>query len=198
MIGKRIFDIFFSLLAILIFLTPGIIISILVVLSSKGGIFYLQKRIGKNAKEFGIMKFRTMHKNADKKGLLTIGNKDPRVTKFGRFLRKSKLDELPQFINILIGQMSFVGPRPEASIYVKRYNEEQRKILQIKPGLTDFASIEYFNENEILAKFDDPETAYLEKIMPEKILLNLQYINKMNIFTDIGILFKTLFKIIGL
>lgn len=198
MIGKRIFDVIFSLLAILIFLAPGLIIAILIILSSKGGIFYFQQRIGRNANEFGIIKFRTMYKDAEKKGLLTVGNKDPRVTIFGRFLRKSKLDELPQFINILIGQMSFVGPRPEVSIYVERYNEEQRKVLQIKPGLTDYASIKYFNENEILAKFDDPEAAYLEKIMPEKILLNIQYINKMNVFTDISILFKTLFKIIGL
>lgn len=198
MIAKRLFDIIFSLVAILIFLIPGLLIAFLIILGSKGSAFYIQQRIGKGGKYFGIKKFRTMYKYADRKGLLTVGKRDPRITRIGFFLRRSKLDELPQFINILIGDMSFVGPRPEVKKYVDLYNEDQRKVLNVQPGLTDYASLRYFDENSILSGYEDPEKAYIEKIMPDKIMLNLEYIDKMGLWTDLGILFRTFFKIIGI
>lgn len=196
MIIKRLFDILFSFLAIIVFLGPGLIISFLIITGSKGGAFYTQERIGKDGKKFGIKKFRTMFKEADRRGLLTVGKRDPRITRIGYLLRRSKLDELPQFLNIFIGDMSFVGPRPEVKKYIDLYNKEQRKILSIKPGLTDYASIQYFDENSILSKFDNPEKAYIEKVMPDKIKLNLEYINKMSFWVDLGILWRTFLKII--
>lgn len=198
MIAKRLFDIFFSFLAILIILLPGLIIALLIIFSSRGGAFYIQQRVGKDGKTFGILKFRTMYKNADRKGVLTVGKRDPRITRVGYFLRKSKLDELPQLLNILKGDMSFVGPRPETQNYVKLYTEEQKKVLSVKPGLTDYASIKYFNESTILAQYDDPEKAYIEKIMPDKLKLNLEYINKKSFCTDLEIIWKTFLKIIGI
>ena len=198
MIAKRIFDIIFSLMAVIIFFIPGLFIAVFVITGSRGGAFYNQERIGKNGQVFGIKKFRTMYKDADRKGLLTIGKRDPRITRTGYFLRRSKLDELPQFLNILIGDMSFVGPRPEVKKYVDLYTEEQEKVLTVKPGLTDYASLRYFDENDILSQFEDPEKAYIEKIMPDKIKLNLEYISKMSLWIDIGILFKTFLKIIGI
>jgi lipopolysaccharide/colanic/teichoic acid biosynthesis glycosyltransferase len=132
---------------------------------------------------------------ADKKGLITVGNNDVRITRIGRFLRKYKIDELPQLINILIGNMSFVGPRPEVRKYVEMYNEEQKKVLFFRPGLTDPASLEYINENEILSKSTDPEKTYIDKVMPHKLALNLKYIEKQNFFFDFGIIFKTIAKI---
>ncbi|PLW94075.1 MAG: glycosyl transferase [Marinilabiliales bacterium] len=196
--AKRFFDIIFSLLAILILFVPGIIIAFLIIITSKGSAFYRQERVGRNGKSFGILKFRTMYKNSDRKGLLTVGKKDPRITRIGYFLRRSKMDELPQFLNIFAGDMSFVGPRPEVKKYVELYSEEQRLILSIRPGLTDYASIRYFDENTILAQYDDPEKAYIEKVMPDKLKLNLEYIRKMNVVTDMGILLKTFLKLIGI
>ena len=196
--AKRIFDILFSFLGLLIILLPGFIIALLVVLGSGWGPFYRQQRVGRHGKEFGLFKFRTMHRNSDRKGLLTIGSRDPRVTRMGYFLRKTKMDELPQLLNIFIGDMSFVGPRPEVKKYVDLYNDEQRKVLTVRPGLTDFASLQYINESELLAKSDDPEKTYIEEVMPAKLLLNLHYINKMGFATDISIMLNTLFAIVGL
>ncbi|MCF0205914.1 MAG: sugar transferase [Bacteroidales bacterium] len=192
---KRTFDIVCSFLGILILSPIFIIVAILVATTSRGGVFYRQVRVGKDFKDFKILKFRSMRPNSDQKGLLTVGSKDNRVTKVGYFIRKFKIDELPQLINVLKGDMSFVGPRPEVRKYVDLYNEEQKKVLSVRPGITDYASIEYRNENDILAKAADPEKAYIEDIMQEKLKLNLKYINEMSLGVDIKIIFKTIFKI---
>jgi len=192
---KRIFDFTLSLIAIIILLPLFILIALLIVLTSKGGPFYFQTRIGKGGKPFKIIKFRTMYKDSDKKGLLTVGKKDPRVTHIGHFLRKTKLDEVPQLFNILFGHMSFVGPRPELPKYVNLYNERQRQVLSVRPGLTDYASLEYINENEILAQAENPELYYMEHVMPAKLELNLKYIQDQSFTTDLIIIFKTIARI---
>jgi len=192
---KRIFDFIFSFAGLIIISPFLLILVIIVIIDSPGGAFYLQKRVGKNNKDFSLFKFRTMHKNADKKGLLTVGGRDGRITRAGYFLRKFKLDELPQLINVFIGNMSFVGPRPEVRKYVEMYNDEQKKVLSVKPGITDVASIEYFNENELLGKSENPEMKYINEVMPDKLKLNLQYINSRSFIKDIGIIVKTIKKI---
>jgi lipopolysaccharide/colanic/teichoic acid biosynthesis glycosyltransferase len=164
--------------------------------TSSGGVFYLQQRVGKNSKPFNLIKFRSMYVSSDKAGLLTVGKNDPRITPVGYFIRKYKLDELPQLINVFRGEMSFVGPRPEVERYTKLYNEEQRKVLKVLPGITDFASIMYSNENEILSTVINPEEYYIRVIMPEKIKLNLIYINNYNLKNYFAIIFHTLAKII--
>jgi len=194
---KRIFDFVFSLIGLIILSPLFFVISLLIIFDSKGGVFYIQKRIGKNFKDFGIIKFRTMRPDSDKRGLLTVGGRDSRITKAGYFLRKYKLDELPQLINVFKGEMSFVGPRPEVKKYVDLYNEEQKKVLMVKPGITDNASIEFSNENEILGKYADAEKAYIEIVMPAKLNLNLNYINQQNFINDMKIIFKTIFKILN-
>jgi len=194
MMLKRVFDIIFSLFGLIILLPFLLIIFLLVLIESKGGVFYRQIRVGKNNDDFKLFKIRTMFKDADKKGLLTIGERDNRITRIGYFLRKYKIDEFPQLMNILAGDMSFVGPRPEVRKYVDLYNEEQRRVLSVKPGLTDFASLKYYNENEYLSRFDDPEKEYIQTVMPDKIKLNLEYIRKQNFWLDIKILLQTLFK----
>lgn len=191
---KRLFDIFFSLIGIIILLPVFIIISLLIILDSKGGIFYAQERIGKNEKPFKLYKFRTMKTDSEKKGLLTIGSKDNRVTKVGYYLRKSKVDELPQLFNVLIGNMSLVGPRPEVKQYTIMYSAEQKKVFSVRPGITDYASIAYRNENELLSHSNKPEKTYIETIMPDKLKLNLKYIAEQNLVTDIKIIFKTIFE----
>jgi lipopolysaccharide/colanic/teichoic acid biosynthesis glycosyltransferase len=192
---KRIFDIVFSFIGIIILLPIFILISLIILFDSKGGIFYRQIRVGKNNKDFKILKFRTMYPDSDKKGLLTVGSKDNRITKTGYFLRKYKLDELPQLFNVLTGDMSFVGPRPEVRKYVEMYNEVQKKVLTVRPGITDYASIEYRNENDILAKSQNPEQTYIKEIMPAKLELNLKYIREKNIITDLKIIYRTVIKI---
>lgn len=169
-----------------------LILSILITIDSKGGVFYKQQRIGKDLKPFMLFKFRSMQTNSDKKGLLTVGNNDSRITKTGYYLRKYKLDELPQLINVLKGDMSFVGPRPEVEKYVKLYNQEQLKVFNVKPGITDWASIQYVNENEILARSKNPEKTYIDEIMPAKLKLNLEYVNNNSIFIDIKIIILTI------
>lgn len=164
---------------------------------SKGPVFYMQTRVGLNNRDFKILKFRTMHINADKAGLLTVGGRDPRVTNIGFFLRKYKLDELPQLLNVLFGTMSLVGPRPEVRKYVDLYNAEQQTVLSVKPGITDYASIEYSEENDLLAKSNDPEKTYIEEIMPAKLLLNQKYIAEKSIITDFKIIWMTAAKIIS-
>jgi len=166
-------------------------------LGSKGGVFYIQQRVGKNGRDFSLYKFRTMHTGADKKGLLTVGARDSRITGIGYFLRKNKLDELPQLFNVLFGSMSLVGPRPEVRKYVEMYNEEQKRVLSVKPGITDYASIEYVNENEVLAKSSNPEQTYISEIMPHKLQLNLKYIREKSFATDLKIIFRTIGKIVG-
>jgi lipopolysaccharide/colanic/teichoic acid biosynthesis glycosyltransferase len=195
-LAKRIFDIIASLTGLLILSPVLIIIALLVIIDSRGGVFYLQTRVGKNNIDFKLFKFRTMAIGADKKGLLTVGVNDNRVTKVGYYLRKYKLDELPQLLNVFFGSMSLVGPRPEVRRYVSLYNAEQLKILTVQPGITDYASIAYSNENEILGKVSNPEEVYINQIMPAKLLLNLQYVKEKGILTDLKLIFKTLVKII--
>lgn len=194
---KRIFDIFLSIIILLIFLPFGLILSIWILLESKGGIFYRQERIGYQGKPFFILKFRSMSKDADKHGKLTVGMRDARITKSGYFLRKFKLDEFPQFINVLKGEMSIVGPRPEVKEYVNHYSEEQRKILSVKPGITDYASLEFFNENELLGNSNDPQKTYIEEIMPKKIEMNKKYLDNPSLKHDLSIMWQTFKKMIG-
>jgi lipopolysaccharide/colanic/teichoic acid biosynthesis glycosyltransferase len=193
---KRIFDLFFSLIVLILFLPFGIIIALLVGLGSKGGVFYSQERIGIDGKSFNLLKFRSMKVDADKSGKLTVGMRDARITKIGYFIRKFKLDEFPQFINVLKGEMSIVGPRPEVPEYVNLYNQEQRKILRVKPGITDYASLEYFTENELLAKSEDPVRTYIEEVMPAKIKLNEKYLKNPVLSEDFKIIWKTFIKIV--
>jgi len=192
---KRFTDIVFSLAGIIILSPFLIIFSILILFDSKGGVFYRQIRVGKENKDFILFKFRTMYVNSDIKGLLTVGSRDNRITKYGHFLRKYKLDELPQLFNVLIGDMSLVGPRPEVRKYVDMYNEEQLKVLSIKPGITDYASIKYSNENELLGKTNDPEMLYINEIMPLKLKFNLYYIKHQSFITDFKIIIDTFKKI---
>jgi lipopolysaccharide/colanic/teichoic acid biosynthesis glycosyltransferase len=195
-VKKRIFDLFFTIPGLIILSPLFLVIYALIILDSKGGGFYLQKRVGRNNKDFTLFKFRTMSIGSDKKGLLTIGGNDSRITNVGRILRKYKLDELPQLFNVINGTMSLVGPRPEVRKYVSLYNEEQLKVLSIKPGITDYASLLYFSENEILGKSIHPEQSYINDIMPEKLRLNLFYVQKKSMFTDVKIILKTIYKII--
>ena len=172
-----------------------IIIAILIKLDSKGPVFFKQVRVTKNGREFKIFKYRTMKIDSDKFSQITVG-KDSRITKVGDFLRKYKLDEIPQLINVLIGDMSLVGPRPEVPKYVALYTEEQREILKVRAGITNYASIEFSNENDILANETDPEKAYIEKIMPRKIELNKKYLSEISVMTDIKIILLTIKKIL--
>lgn len=194
---KRLFDILVSLIILVIFLPFGIIISIWIAFESKGGIFYKQERIGQYGKPFYMLKFRSMRKDADKAGKLTVGMRDPRITRSGYFIRKFKLDEFPQFINVLKGEMSVVGPRPEVKEYVDLYTSSQREILNVKPGITDYASLEYFKENELLGKSADPQKTYIEEIMPAKIDLNKKYLGKPTVGTDIKIMWATFKRMIS-
>ncbi len=194
---KRIFDILFSIVGILILSPLFILIGIFVILDSRGGMLFRQERIGKNGCEFKVLKFRTMHPGSAGKGALTIGKKDPRVTSVGYYLRNYKLDELPQLFNVLMGDMSFVGPRPEVEKYTRLYTEEhKKKVLSVRPGITDFASIKFRNESEILAQSQDPEETYIKEIMPEKLRLNMKYIDNSNIFKDIFIIINTFYVLI--
>lgn len=193
---KRIFDLFFAFLGIMLLLPIYLLIAIFIKLDSKGEILYKQERIGKDGIPFYVLKFRTMVPDAFSKGALTVGSRDPRVTRVGFYLRKYKLDELPQLFNVLFGEMSFVGPRPEVKKYTDLYNENQRVVLSVKPGITDYASIKYRNENDLLAQSSDPEKLYIEEIMPEKLNLNLKYINDNNVFKDIKIIINTFYTIV--
>jgi lipopolysaccharide/colanic/teichoic acid biosynthesis glycosyltransferase len=194
---KRLFDIVCSAIGLIILSPFLILIALLVKVTSNGPIFYLQNRVGHHGAEFKLFKFRTMYTDADKKGLLTVGGRDPRITGIGYVLRKYKLDELPQLLNVLIGEMSLVGPRPEVKKYVDLYNEDQRKVLSVKPGITDYASLEYFQENELLGKSSDPEKTYIEEVMPAKLKLNLKYIHEAGLITDLRLIFKTLLRIVS-
>ena len=194
----RLFDILFSAIGLLLLLPVFLLIYIIIRLESKGGGFYVQERIGKDGKPFGLYKFRTMRTGSDTKGLITIGEHDERITRFGFFLRRYKLDELPQLLNVLKGDMSLVGPRPEVRKYVDLYTEEQREVLSVKPGITDYASIAYVNENEILGSAEDPEKAYVEQVMPDKIKLNMRYIHNKSIVEYFKIIFLTFRSIMSL
>ncbi len=194
---KRCFDVLSSLV-VLFFLWPFFLLTALLIkLEDAGPVFYLQERVGINGTLFKIFKFRTMVIDADKKGLkITVGMRDPRITRIGYYLRRFKLDELPQLLNILKGDMSVVGPRPEVKRYVDIYNQEQKEVLSVRPGLTDYASLEYIDENKILAKAVDPEREYIQVIMPAKLALNLRYIHEQSFWLDMKLIFKTFAKIL--
>lgn len=192
---KRLFDIVCSLLGLIILSPLFIIIAISIALSSRGGVFYRQERVGRNNNSFRLYKFRTMKKDADKKGLLTVGGRDPRITAIGYYLRKYKLDELPQLLNVVFGSMSLVGPRPEVRKYVDLYTEEQKRVLLVRPGITDPASLEYFSENELLAASSNPEQTYIQEVMPAKLALNKTYISEAGLLTDLKLIFRTVARI---
>lgn len=194
---KRIFDVIFSSLGLVLLLPLHLLLSILIKLDSKGPVLYVQDRVGLLNSDFKIYKYRTMYMDSDKISLLTLGEDDARVTKIGYYLRKYKIDEFPQLLNVLIGNMSFVGPRPEIRKYVNYYSKEEMQILKIKPGITGYASIKYINETEILEQSEDPEKVYIEEIMPDKIKLNKVYISNNNILIDFIIIIKTLFKMVS-
>ena len=193
---KRIFDIFLSSLAILVVIPFFLIIAIAIIFDSKGGVFYLQERVGYKLKKFKIIKFRTMYISEEKnKNLLTIKN-DSRITKVGSFLRRFKIDEFPQLVNVLKGDMSFVGPRPEVSKYVNFYPQKSIELIfKVKPGITDMASIKFRNESQMLLDSNDPESYYKNYILPEKIKYYEKYAESNSIFLDILIILKTLLKI---
>jgi len=189
---KRLFDILFSTVLIIVLLPLGIVVSIWIILDDFGSPFFVQQRVGLNGRNFGLLKFRSMRKNAESKGQLTVGMKDNRITRSGYFIRKYKIDELPQLVNVFVGEMSVVGPRPEVPKYVLLYNEEQQNVLSIKPGITDFASIEYVRENELLSQSPNPEKTYIEEIMPAKLALNLKYVREQSFLTDMKIILQTI------
>ena len=191
---KRIFDLSFSIIVLCLFLPIGGVIAICIVFNSKGGVFYKQKRVGKNGTLFYVLKFRSMELNSDRTGQLTVGN-DPRITRVGSFIRKVKLDEFPQFLNVLKGDMSIVGPRPEVPEFVALYSEEQRKVLLVRPGITDEASLTYFEENILLATSNDPKKSYVEEIMPAKIAINLAYLENRSLLADCKVIGKTILRI---
>ena len=192
---KRSFDFTSSLLGLILLSPIFIFVGIAISFSSNGGIFYKQKRVGKGNKDFTLYKFRSMIIGADSKGLLSVGKdgKDPRVTKIGYIIRKYKIDELPQLFNVLKGDMSLVGPRPEVRKYVDLYSEEQKQILNVRPGITDISSITFRNENDLLSQSNNPEQYYINEIMPQKISLSLNYIKTRTFFGDIKLIFKTIF-----
>ena len=193
----RFFDVVFSVLGI-VFLSPLlIIVYIMIIIESKGGGFYTQERVGLNGVDFKLFKFRSMAVGSDKEGLITIGGNDARITKTGLFIRRFKIDELPQLFNVLIGDMSLVGPRPEVRKYVDLYTEEQRRVLNIKPGITYYASIEYADENETLGTASDPNEMYIQEIMPAKIKLNIKYIENRSLKEYFNIIFLTFSKIVS-
>ncbi len=188
----RFFDILLAMLGVVILLPLFILIALCIKISSKGSVFFNQTRVGKNNIDFKLFKFRTMYVQAEAKGQLTVGGRDSRITKVGYYLRKFKLDELPQFFNVLLGQMSLVGPRPEVRKYVNFYTAEQVKVLDVLPGITDYASIAFRNENDLLEKATNPEEYYIKEIMPKKIELNKQFIEQRTLKNYFSILFATI------
>lgn len=193
---KRLFDIVASGLGLLVLSPLFLILAIWIKLDSKGPVFYRQVRVGRNNKDFRIYKFRSMRVGSDKGSLVTIGGHDPRITKSGYFIRKFKFDELPQLINVFVGDMSLVGPRPEVRHYVDYWTPEQMHVLNVRPGITDPASIKFRNENELMEQAEDPEKYYIEVIMQQKLKLYLEYVNNHSFFGDIGLIFKTFWVIV--
>jgi lipopolysaccharide/colanic/teichoic acid biosynthesis glycosyltransferase len=190
--GIRFFDILISLLGLIILSPFILVIALFIKLTSAGPVLFKQNRVGKDCKDFRVYKFRSMYTDAEKKGFLTVGGKDNRITGIGYYLRKYKLDELPQLLNVFKGEMSIVGPRPEVRKYVELYSEEQRKALKVLPGITDYASIAFRNENDLLALAANPEEFYIKEIIPKKIELNFRYIQNRNIKEYFTIIAKTL------
>ena len=192
---KRLLDFSLSFIGLIFLIPVFLIIAFLVKKEDGGSVFFRQTRVGQNGKLFKIYKFRTMVEDAEKLGALVTREKDPRITKIGKLLRKYKLDELPQLINVLKGEMSLVGPRPEVPKYVKLYKEKYEKILKVKPGITDFAAVEFIDEEKILNDAENPEEVYLKEILPIKIKYYEKYIREVGFLTDIKLIFKTIFRI---
>ena len=192
---KRTFDILFSSIGLLMLLPVFLVMAVWIEADSEGPVFYRQVRVGMHGKLFRIFKFRSMRLGSDKASQITIGERDSRITRSGIIIRKYKLDELPQLINVFTGDMSFVGPRPEVPKYVDLYTEAQRHVLDVRPGITDMASIKYINENELLGKANNPEDYYIHTIMPDKLSINLEYVKNNSFMDDVTIIFKTLSKI---
>ncbi len=188
---KRLFDILFASVALLVLMPVLLAFALAVSLTSPGGAFFRQVRVGRGGKEFMLLKFRSMRPGSEAQGQLTIGGRDPRITGVGYFLRKTKLDELPQLWNVLVGDMSIVGPRPEVPRYVALYTAEQRTVLSVRPGITGMASMDYVDENEMLAKASDPERAYIEEVMPAKLALDLRYVHERTMALDLKIILAT-------
>ena len=194
---KRLFDLLASAAGLLVLSPLFLLLALWVRSDSPGPVFYRQTRVGRGNRDFRLFKFRSMRVGADKKGLITVGGRDPRVTRSGYCIRKYKLDELPQLINVFLGDMSLVGPRPEVRKYVELYTPEQMRVLDVRPGITDPASIRYRNENELLAASDDPERFYRETIMQDKLRINLEYVAERSFFYDLKLIFKTFWTIIA-
>jgi lipopolysaccharide/colanic/teichoic acid biosynthesis glycosyltransferase len=194
---KRSFDFLFSILGLILLFPILVLIAILIKIDSKGPVLFIQGRVGKNNIDFNIFKFRTMSVQSEKKGLLTLGNHDSRVTKIGYFLRRYKVDEFPQLINILIGDMSFVGPRPELRHYVNFYNEDDMKIFKVRPGITGLASLKYRNEVELLKAAKNPEEFFIKTIIPDKLRYNKDYIKRRSFFFDMKLILITIVKVIS-
>lgn len=193
---KRLFDIIASGLGLIVLSPLLAVLAIWIKSDSKGPVFYRQTRVGKDNKDFRLYKFRSMRLGSDKLGLITVGGHDPRVTRSGYYIRKYKLDEFPQLINVFLGDMSLVGPRPEVRKYVDMYSAEQLHVLDVKPGITSLASIRYRNENELLAKAENPDKVYTEIIMPDKLKIDLEYVQNANLLSDIKLIFSTLFEVV--
>jgi lipopolysaccharide/colanic/teichoic acid biosynthesis glycosyltransferase len=193
--GKRLFDLFFSGFGLIVIAPVLGVLALLVWLEDRGPVFYRQVRVGLHGKPFRIWKFRSMVLNADRQGLLLTVGRDPRITRVGSVLRQTKLDELPQLFNVLVGEMSFVGPRPEVQKYVNLYSSEQRQVLELIPGITDLASIKYRAESELLAASSAPEQTYIDEIMPAKICLNLEYAQGSSVMTDVMVILRTLVRV---
>ncbi|MFQ5685022.1 MAG: sugar transferase [Candidatus Scalindua sp.] len=193
---KRLFDIYFSFIGLIVFIPLFVMVSILIKIESKGTVLFTQVRIGKNFKPFNLYKFRSMVMDAPKIGLPITTGSDTRITKIGRFLRKTKIDELPQFFNVLKGDMSFVGPRPELLQYVEIFQKEYEEVLMVRPGITDLASLKYRDETSILGKTKEPEKEYVCRILPEKIRLAKEYLKRSSLILDLSIIFKTLIKLV--
>lgn len=194
---KRLFDIISSGLGLIILSPLFAILAIWIKTDSKGPVFYLQTRVGRNNKDFRLYKFRSMRPDSDKFGLITVGGHDPRVTRSGYYIRKYKLDEFPQLINVLKGDMSLVGPRPEVRKYVNLYTPEQMLVLSVRPGITSLASIHYRNENDILATAEDPDKCYIEQIMPHKLAIDLEYVRHATLWYDIRLIFYTFKEVLS-
>ena len=194
--NKRIFDILLASFGLIVLSPVFVVIAILILLDSNGGIFYRQIRVGKNVEDFPMLKFRTMYVHPKDQQLLTIGDHDTRITKIGYWLRKYKLDEFPQLLNVLRGHMSLVGPRPQVRKWVNLYNDDQLMVLSVKPGITDWVSIQFANEGKLLEQCEDPEQFYIQELIHLKVAQNLEYINKNDFWTDLKIIFLTFRKII--
>lgn len=194
---KRAMDLIVSIIGLLLLSPFFLFIGIAIKLDSRGPIFYRQERVGKNARLFKLFKFRTMNVGADKQTAITVGKRDPRITRVGATLRKFKLDELPQLINVIIGDMSLVGPRPELKKFVDLYNERQRQVLSIKPGITDYASLEFRNENELLEGKADPVNYYIAEILPAKLDLSLGYLSHQSVWVDLKIIVRTIWAVVS-